>query len=292
MMMKSGFTINTNFFSIVPNAMPLQQRPNYVRKSDSSRLNLSITEGPTPVGKEAGTAKFFDISKRFPSNSSCEREQLRCTSGRKTQEKPQEALNYLYRSFLEYVESAQGLWSLHKFGRRTLIDKILPRDLPKERLEWDRSNVTHFSRRITDQGENGMCRREKLANITSRVLLLKKFLGARLRCIRERSEVKSVRQSDEEAERRGRIRRVVAAVAAMVVFSQGGGESAMAFGWFGNPPAVEKDPVEPFTLYGSILWVHPSSLFLNLFITIISHIEVIVRFCVSFLLAQGGYNPP
>lgn len=46
---------------------------------------------------------------------------------------------------------------------------------------------------------------------------------------------------------------VVAALAAMVmVGAAAGGEPAMAFGWFGKPE-VEKDPVEPFTIYGSIL---------------------------------------
>jgi len=44
---------------------------------------------------------------------------------------------------------------------------------------------------------------------------------------------------------------MVAALAA-VVMSGAAGEPAMAFGWFGQPQ-IEKDPVEPFTLYGSIL---------------------------------------
>ena len=44
---------------------------------------------------------------------------------------------------------------------------------------------------------------------------------------------------------------MVAALAAVVV-SGAAGEPAMAFGWFGQPQ-IEKDPVEPFTLYGSIL---------------------------------------
>ena len=54
-------------------------------------------------------------------------------------------------------------------------------------------------------------------------------------------------------------RRVAAALAIVVVVAVGagggGGEAAMAFGWFGQPqePAMEKDPVEPFTLYGSIV---------------------------------------
>ncbi|KAG0585508.1 hypothetical protein KC19_2G017600 [Ceratodon purpureus] len=46
---------------------------------------------------------------------------------------------------------------------------------------------------------------------------------------------------------------MVAALAAMVVVGgAAAGEPAMAFGWFGSPE-VEKDPVEPFTIYGSIL---------------------------------------
>ena len=46
---------------------------------------------------------------------------------------------------------------------------------------------------------------------------------------------------------------VLAALAAMVmVGASAAGEPAMAFGWFVKPE-VEKDPVEPFTLYGSIL---------------------------------------
>jgi hypothetical protein len=55
-------------------------------------------------------------------------------------------------------------------------------------------------------------------------------------------------------------RRVAAALAIVVVVAVGaggwgGGEAAMAFGWFGQQqePAMEKDPVEPFTLYGSIV---------------------------------------
>lgn len=44
---------------------------------------------------------------------------------------------------------------------------------------------------------------------------------------------------------------MVAALAA-VVMSGVAGEPAMAFGWFGQPQ-IEKDPVQPFTLYGSIL---------------------------------------
>jgi len=43
---------------------------------------------------------------------------------------------------------------------------------------------------------------------------------------------------------------IVAALATVVMI--GAGEPAMAFGWFGQPQ-MEKDPVEPFTLYGSIL---------------------------------------
>lgn len=46
---------------------------------------------------------------------------------------------------------------------------------------------------------------------------------------------------------------MVAVLAAMVmVGTPAAGEPAMAFGWFGQPQ-MEKDPVEPFTLYGSIL---------------------------------------
>lgn len=46
---------------------------------------------------------------------------------------------------------------------------------------------------------------------------------------------------------------VVAGVAAAVVMGGVQDQPAMAaFGWFGQPQ-VEKDPVEPFTLYGSIL---------------------------------------
>jgi hypothetical protein len=46
---------------------------------------------------------------------------------------------------------------------------------------------------------------------------------------------------------------MMAALAAMVmVGSAAAAEPAMAFGWFGGPE-VEKDPVEPFTIYGSIL---------------------------------------
>lgn len=46
---------------------------------------------------------------------------------------------------------------------------------------------------------------------------------------------------------------MVAALAVMVMFgAPAAGEPAMAFGWFGSPE-VEKDPVEPFTIYGSIL---------------------------------------
>jgi len=43
----------------------------------------------------------------------------------------------------------------------------------------------------------------------------------------------------------------------MVIFVANVGgfpNSALAFNWFGQP-TEEKDPVEPFTLYGSILWV-------------------------------------
>jgi hypothetical protein len=52
---------------------------------------------------------------------------------------------------------------------------------------------------------------------------------------------------------RGEKKWMIATVAAMVMVGAAAvGEPAMAFNWFGQPE-VEKDPVEPFTLYGSIL---------------------------------------
>ncbi|XP_024385829.1 uncharacterized protein [Physcomitrium patens] len=52
---------------------------------------------------------------------------------------------------------------------------------------------------------------------------------------------------------RGEKKWMMATLAAMVMVGAAAvGEPAMAFNWFGQPK-VEKDPVEPFTLYGSIL---------------------------------------
>lgn len=63
----------------------------------------------------------------------------------------------------------------------------------------------------------------------------------------------SGREPAREEEESRQKKWVAAALAAMVMVTSGAAaEPAVAFDWFGKPQ-MEKDPVEPFTIYGSIL---------------------------------------